>query len=159
MAIETLAYRFWQKVNKQGEHWLWLAGTDKDGYGQIWVDEEMRRGRANRVAWFLYYGEWPTLPVLHTCDLPQCIKKEHLFLGTILENNRDRARKGRSAINISPMPGEKNGNAKLTEADIKTIRARFNFEMVRQQDLADEYNVSQVLIAKIVRRELWKHVA
>ena len=27
--------RFWAKVDRSGEHWLWTGATSKAGYGQI----------------------------------------------------------------------------------------------------------------------------
>ena len=51
--------------------------------------------------------------------------------------------------------GEKHKLAKLTEQDIKEIRAA---EGTTQRDLAKKYGVSQPLIGNILRRETWKHV-
>jgi hypothetical protein len=33
--------------------------------------------------------------VCHRCDNPPCVRPDHLFLGTVQENNEDRERKGR----------------------------------------------------------------
>lgn len=51
-----------------------------------------------RVVWLKEKGEIPpNLVVCHLCDNPNCISVKHLFLGTLGDNNRDRAKKGRSA--------------------------------------------------------------
>jgi uncharacterized protein YjcR len=47
------------------------------------------------------------------------------------------------------------GKAKLTEADIRAIRA----SNLSYSVLAEMYGVHRVTIGKIVRREKWKHVA
>lgn len=35
------------------------------------------------------------LVVMHSCDTPACIEPKHLKLGTVADNNRDMAQKGR----------------------------------------------------------------
>ncbi len=96
-SVKTLADRLWSNVSigEPDECWQWTASTDKDGYGKI------RRGdkhdRAHRVAYELSTGPIPDgLFVCHSCDNPGCVNPGHFFLGTSLDNNRDRARKGRS---------------------------------------------------------------
>jgi len=87
--------RFFQKVDRSGDCWLWLAGLDKDGYGKFNIGD--KTFRAHRVAWELAANKKiPNgLCVLHRCDVPGCVNPEHLFLGTALENNQDREEKNR----------------------------------------------------------------
>lgn len=54
--------------------------------------------------------------------------------------------------------GSLNGRAKLTEDDVRTIRARCTEGGVSQRALAAEYGVSQVKISQIVLRKSWRHV-
>lgn len=61
--------------------------------------------------------------------------------------------KGRPAL------GMQNPSAKLTECDVKSIRAEYAAGGVRQEDLATKYGVTQALIGSITRRKIWKHVA
>ena len=55
--------------------------------------------------------------------------------------------------------GEGAGRAKLTEAQVHEIRRRFSGRYGEQTRLAQEFGVTQGLIAKIVRGELWTHLA
>lgn len=76
---------------------LFTGRTDKDGYGRItWYSK-------NRIAHRIIFQEhWGVmlprrLCVLHTCDNRLCCNLDHLWLGTVSDNNRDRHLKGRSA--------------------------------------------------------------
>ena len=81
------------------------------------------------------------------CDNPPCVNIEHLFLGKCIDNSRDKMRKGRDR----KAHGEKNGNAKLTEAQVKEIRASTD----RGVDLAARYGVSRDTIYRVRRRIFW----
>jgi hypothetical protein len=51
---------------------------------------------AHRFSWEMHFGPIPKgLRVLHSCDTPLCIRPDHLFLGTQLDNMRDCAKKNR----------------------------------------------------------------
>lgn len=92
----------------------------KKGYGLVGVDLGQRRGRhgrlstvtAHRLAAHLWLGFDLNDPrfVLHRCDNPPCFNPDHLFIGTVQDNQADMAAKGRSP------------NRKLTEDDVRRIR-------------------------------------
>ena len=52
------------------------------------------------------------------------------------------------------MKGESNGSAKLTREMVNTIRDGLSAG-VTQQRLADSFDVSQTLISRIKRGEIW----
>jgi hypothetical protein len=100
--------RFWSKVEKSEECWLWKRHCDKDGYGTFSVGRRFNNTTVNapRMAWTLTNGEIPKgMCVLHKCDNPPCVRPDHLFLGNHLENARDKVLKGRQSKGI------KNGNS------------------------------------------------
>jgi len=125
------------------------------------VDGARRYGRVryegqivmtHRWAWEREHGPVPDgLHVLHRCDNPPCINVEHLFLGTSADNNADKSAKGRQAR------GDRCGNAKVTEEDVRAIRLlRSSGE--RLSALAARYGISETQVSDIARRKSWAHV-
>jgi hypothetical protein len=79
--------------------WLWAGKTSPGGYGKIVV--KGRNIRAHRLAYELVHGPIKDgLWVLHRCDTPACIWPGHLWLGSVKDNNRDMARKGRHSFQL-----------------------------------------------------------
>ena len=93
--MKTTKERFWEKVDKSGDCWKWIAHLLK-GYGRFRLNN--KTWSAHRVSWTLHYGEIPEgMCVLHRCDNPGCVNPEHLFLGTRTDNMKDRDQKGRGS--------------------------------------------------------------
>jgi hypothetical protein len=95
-----LEVRFWDKVQKTDGCWLWTAAKSPAGYGCFTVgsvkDGTRRLAIAPRVSWELAYGPIPDgMFVCHRCDIPACVRPDHLFLGTPKANIEDCVRKGR----------------------------------------------------------------
>lgn len=94
---KPLAERFWRLVRKSEGCWLWVGKIEASGYGRIWI-EGLKQEGAHRVSWELHNGPITDgLFVLHRCDVKTCVNPEHLFLGTQLDNMRDRLAKGKYA--------------------------------------------------------------
>ncbi len=73
------------------------GGESRSGHRRI--SFEGRMWLAHRVAWLIEKGPVPDgLCVLHRCDNPPCVNPEHLFLGTVQDNNADRDAKGRGRL-------------------------------------------------------------
>jgi DNA-binding transcriptional regulator YiaG len=95
--------------------------------------------------------------ICHKCDNPSCVNPHHLFEGTNQDNMSDMMNKGRHVCN--PNKGIKNHASKLTEAEVKEIRIKYNKKAkITQQVLADEYGVSRRSIGNIIKSKIWKHV-
>lgn len=130
--------------------WEWTGPTDKDGYPS-WSVPGL--GLAHRIAYRLFCGDLSAgRCVCHSCDNPRCCHPAHLFIGSDLDNARDRARKGRS------VRGERCHLAKLNETAVRAIRAdyatgRYTFDM-----LGRKYGVTPRNAHAIVRRKSWAHV-
>lgn len=150
--------KFWSKVDipdNLDDCWEWKASSKPNGYGQFGI-----RGRnryAHRISWERFTGK--PIPegmcVLHRCDNKLCVNPDHLFLGTIADNNADMTEKGRRARG-APLAskGEAHGMSKLTREQVLEIRSR---EGETQQSLADEFGISDVQIGRILSRKSWSH--
>lgn len=130
----------------------WIAHMDAAGYGRIVFRGKVRK--AHRVAWELWVGPIPDhLRVCHQCDVRACINPAHLFLGTQADNMRDCLAKGRYA----KLCGERSPNAKLTERDVRTIRARVAAGEL-QRVVGASFGIRQAHVSAIVRGYAWGHV-
>lgn len=140
--------------------WHWIRARQKHclPYGQFYVlTESGRRAVVGPHRWIYAHLHGPIPPgmlVCHRCDVPYCVNPDHLFLGTHLDNHRDRATKGRS----NPVRGEKNTNARLTEAAVADIVRRY-IAGETQKTLACEYGVGQQSISRAVTGARWKHLS
>lgn len=91
--------RFWAKVDKtpgngpSGDCWHWTARVDGRGYGEMKVFGVYRK--AHRLALFGVAERNESLFACHHCDNPRCVRPDHLFPGTALDNVRDMIAKGR----------------------------------------------------------------
>lgn len=149
----SLAQRLEAKTEKTEGCWRWLGFKDQAGYGRIGLatDKGKRSIQAQRASWAVYRGPIPQgAHVLHRCDNPECTNPEHLFLGSNLDNIRDRIAKGRSRS--GDQRGEHNGNAKLTVEQVAAIRA----DARASSAIAVDYGMSRTMIKYIKAGAFWK---
>ncbi len=145
--------RLFRKTNKTETCWLYFGGRNKDGYGHMRINRKMKS--VHRVSYELAYGEIPLgLSVLHHCDTPNCVRPDHLFLGTQDDNIKDCAAKQRTAR----LKGETNPRAILTADDVLKIRAEYKPKVMGYKRLADKFGVVLQTIHAIVSRATWKHI-
>lgn len=136
-----------------GECWEWQRTHNGLGYGELRVAG--KNVYAHRLAFELAGNVIPDgMHILHKCDNPRCINPDHLEVGTQSKNMADCHARGRSRIPKPRVSGERNGSAKLTEAAVAMIRDSLSAG-VTQQQLADKFGVSQTLISRIKRGEIW----
>lgn len=144
--------RFWSHVAIGDGCWEWVGPIANHGYAVFYA--QARRDSSHRVSYALHYGPIPGgLWVLHRCDNPRCVRPDHLFLGTALDNNADMAAKGRGRGRVGR--GEENGFARLTWPKVREIRTRYEAGGISTTKLAAEYNVCPATIWNVVSYRYW----
>lgn len=149
MSVEE---RFWARVDTTGDCWTYTGPKNRLGYGVAGHKALPDRSRfAHRYAWQVTNGPIPEgMRVLHRCDNPPCVNPDHLWLGTIADNNRDRKVKGRSS----------RGQAShLAKVDVDTVRAIRAERVLTQRQMAAKYGIHRSQVQRIVYRVDWAHVA
>jgi hypothetical protein len=130
--------------------WIWMGATNGErGYGSVNIGKKLVG--AHRLSWEIHNGSIPKgQHVLHKCDTPLCVNPEHLFLGTHTDNMRDKYRKRREG----DWRGTRNGKARLTSDDVRTIRN----SSLSQAELSRRIGVSPATINHVLRGRSWSHV-
>jgi hypothetical protein len=147
----TIEQRFWAKVKKTSTCWLWTGGTSKKGYGRFNFHGKIVS--AHVASWRIRKGPIPKgMSVLHKCDVKLCVRC--LFLGTQANNLADMRRKGRDYIRR----GQETGAAKLTESDVRTIRARHDAGQPVALIARDFPHVQYTTVFRVAARQQWKHI-
>lgn len=145
--------RFWSKIQKGPDCWIWTGGVFPSGYGKFKVQGKNRR--AHRVAILIATGKWPEWPAIamHKCDVRLCCRYDlqHVHWGSLQGNRDDCVRKGRHAY------GERIGLAKLTENIVREIKKRIDQGESRPA-LAVEYKLGTSSIHRIANNQCWKHI-
>ncbi len=162
---------FWRNVRKTDGCWIWTSRLDEDGYGTFATypgpcTREHRHTKvikAHRYSWELQNGPIPVgLCVCHTCDVNyaigdifyrKCVRPDHLFLASNVENTADKMAKGRHRFHI----GEQCSNAKLSNEQVRQIRGLMQI-LVSHEVIAQHFGVSRSAISMIAGHRTWRHV-
>jgi hypothetical protein len=152
---DTLAERFWAKVEKRDGHWWWTGATNPKGYGMFGLGTRKDgTALAHRVARYLEYGTWPVGILRHDCDTPPCVWTAHLIDGTNAENTQDMLQRGRG---VPPAVhwGEDANSAKLKEPQVLEIKALLLGRLLTHREIAERYGVSRSLVGLINSGKSW----
>lgn len=156
--------RFFKYVNKTETCWLWTGSQNGNGYGRFWDGK-----RVIPAHWFLL-SKRPTAgkEACHICDVRNCVRPTHIFIGTRSENVKDCVFKGRynrenSVRNCAAMRrkrnqlGTKNSQSKLTEEQAAKAAACPTKRGFAAQ-LAREFGVTVSVITRIRDGKSWPHI-
>jgi len=132
---------------------LWLGSKSLGGYGRLIINKKPIM--AHRVA--LLYAEGPPADperceAAHSCRNTHCVAPLHLRWATHAENMGDKLRDGTHQM------GERNHQAKLTDAQVIEIRTLFAGGGITKAELARKYEVAPSRIWLIVNGLQWSHL-
>ena len=139
------------KVDSQTGCWL-VTSHYLNACGYAVVCRNGKQVLAHRWAYEQANGPIPSDKcVCHSCDNPACVNPDHLWLGTHLENMKDRNQKGRARW----PRGEEQYKAKLTEDQVIYIRSHME---ISQTQMARVMGVTQSHVSLIRLRKSWRHL-
>lgn len=146
--------RFWSKVKKGPNCWLWTGGKHTEGYGQfsLTINGVRRPIGAHVFSYHIATGA-PLLStwVLHHCDVRLCVRPDHLFGGDHTANMRDAAAKGRLH---TPRPSRQ----KVTDAECaEIIHAVLTGPRGTATRMAEAHGVTRTFVSKLVKGQLRQH--
>ena len=157
---------FWRYVNKTQTCWLWKRGTFTFGYGAFQFGGKLCH--AHRLAYFFVHGQIPKgKMVLHRCDVPACVNPKHLYLGTQVDNVKDRVERGRSARGNKiwsrshperVLRGEASPNARLTANEVTCIKSLYQAGGISHRQLAKMFGMHKSQITRILACKSWNHI-
>lgn len=138
--------RFYSLFEKSEGCWNWIGKLNAGGYGKY------SQTSASRKMYEYEFGPIQKgMQVCHTCDNRRCVNPDHLFLGTIRDNQKDKVNKGRQA------KGSNIGSSILNEEIVLDIRKmRISGKMYKE--IADKFKISWDMVKVICQNTQWKHV-
>jgi hypothetical protein len=156
--LDDYEERFWQRVVKDGalmphmdSHcWGW-SGGQTSGYGSVPSASNPKKWiYAHRFSLWLATGDNPVM-VCHHCDNRICSNPDHLYAGDALTNAIDRF--SRVDLHANPDALKRKINASIVLEIMTRYRNGEN-----TVELGKRFNISNVMVGKIVRGESWKHL-
>lgn len=158
--------RFWSKVvipeNYINECWIWTACKDKGEYGvftlQCWTKiRKQITVKSHRFVYESYYGSISDgLLVCHRCDNPKCVNPNHLFLGTYLDNVRDRISKDRP--NNGPKGDDHHMSILSSNIVLEMLTEIINNKFSNINQICSHYDISRGTIDDILQGKIWKEI-
>jgi hypothetical protein len=140
------------RVQGPSKAWL-MPWPDRDGYLRLkpCVRGRNVNARVHVMVCLAFHGDPPSPlhQVRHLNGLRTDNRAENLAWGTAKDNGTDRIRHGTSR------KGEAHNLAKLTWAEVRQIRQRYEPGRTSQRALAAEFGVAQSQIGSILHGKTW----
>lgn len=107
----------------------------------------------HRIVCLVVHGDPPTElhEAAHTCPHTLCINPAHVVWRLPKEITELQRQRGTMPI------GEKHVLAKLSEVDVREIRALKG--TVIEREVAEAYGICRAHVGRVLKREVWRHLA
>ena len=138
-----------KNTKRNGACMEWQGGVNKEGYAACAAYGLFSSQLLHREVFALTKRGRPAV-VMHVCDNPLCINPEHLFAGSAEANLTDKLLKGRQA------QGEKNGNAKLTQAQVEAIREMRTKHLSTYKEIENKFDISRATVWRVLSKTNWR---
>lgn len=132
-----------QRINHKGYLYLHLCKN-----GKKWATT------VHKLIALTFIGEkpYPKVTINHIDANKLNNKVENLEYCSVKENIQHYRREVNDFVGINhPM-------ARLTETDVLNIRKEYTELKTKQKDIAAKYNITQVMVSRIIRRIAWTHI-
>lgn len=137
--------RFMSYVKITDACWIWTGAKTRQGYGKFSF-KGYNTDPAHRVSYKLFKGPIEeNMVICHQCDIKNCVKPAHLWIGTHQENMLDMVAKDRQA-------------SKLSATDVYKIRELVEKFGVAQQKIVEQFKITSGTVSSIIHRRIWKHI-
>lgn len=152
------SWRVWGHVNSAPptEPRMLKPQVDKDGYAEVslWGTGKSTRPRGvHQLVYLAFHGAISDgLLVRHLDGNPVNNTPDNLALGTTRDNKRDSIEHG------THVKGSDLWSAKLTETEVREMRALYSTGGISQKAIGRRYGIGQAQVSSIVRRESWAHI-
>jgi hypothetical protein len=144
-----------QRSSKQG---IWIKSRQtKCGYLHcgLYHNGHISWVLIHRLVLETYVGQCPEgMQTRHLNGNKQDNKLENLCWGSKKENMKDIVNHGTRVRHF----GEKNGQARLTEQDVRMIIYMYRTGLFLMQEIATGYKVGLATVSNIVNKKSWKHL-
>lgn len=141
------------KIDDTSECHEWTDALCPWGYG-MFRPKGQKQVKAHRYSYALKHGAIPDgMYICHHCDNPKCVNVQHLFLGTALENNKDKIDKNR---HNSPK-GVNHFRVKVSEQCVIEVKKLLK-EIKSPTKVAKQLNVPVHFVENIKYKRTWNHV-
>lgn len=148
------AKRFWARVLKTEECWLWNV-VHPSGYGHFYLQGVVMRAHRVALLWAQGLPGGP-LDACHRCNNKRCVNPGHLYWGTRRENLLDDHRV--NPARAEHWRGERHWKAQLNEERVLAIWHAYHVLHAKQADIAAEYGVTESAVCHLCAGRSWANL-
>ncbi len=151
---EKLMKRIWLHIDKTDTCWLSKYRIQEKGYTSTSVGSKIYKFHRVMLLWsdqtkITEFNDTKNWLACHKCRNRHCVNPDHLYWGTPQDNSNDAIKEGTQVF------GERCFRAKLTEIQVKEIRAKYANGNITQRQLSIEYGVNPSAINNIINGRRW----